>query len=48
MRSPALHFPDRAEVEAPLRDAGLGVDVRPLWGDTPFNSFLLVARRATR
>lgn len=45
MRSPALHFPDRAEVEAPLREAGLGVDVRPLWGDTPFNSFLLVARR---
>ena len=48
MRSPARHFPDRAEVEAPLRDAGLSVDVRPLWGDTPFNSFLLVARRATR
>lgn len=45
IRSPARHFPDRAEVEAPLREAGLVVEVKPLWGDTPFNSFLIVARR---
>ena len=45
MRSPARHFPGRAEVETPLRDAGLVVEVSPLWGDTPFNSFLIVARR---
>jgi SAM-dependent methyltransferase len=45
MRTPARHFPERAEVEAPLRDAGLVVEVAPLWGDTPFNSFLIVARR---
>lgn len=45
MRSPARHFPDRAEVETPLRAAGLEVEVKPLWGDTPFNSFLIVARR---
>lgn len=45
MTTPARHFPDRTEIEAPLRDAGLVVEVAPLWGDTPFNSFLIVARR---
>jgi SAM-dependent methyltransferase len=45
MRSPARHYPEQAEVEAPLRAAGLAVEVKPLWGDTPFNSFLIVARR---
>lgn len=45
MRSPARHYPDRAEIEAPLRAAGLVVDTRPLWGNTPFNSFMIVARR---
>jgi len=46
MRSPALHFPTRAEIEAPLREAGFAVDVEPLWGNTPFNSFVIAARRA--
>jgi len=45
MRSPALHYPARSEIEAPLLAAGLDVDVRPLWGRTPFNSFVIVARR---
>lgn len=45
MRSPARHFPDRADLEAPLRAAGLDIDVRPLWGSTPFNSYAIVARR---
>jgi len=45
MRSPARHYPRRAEIEDPLRAAGLDVQVRPLWGRTPFNSFVLVARR---
>ena len=45
MRSPALHFPRRDEVEEPLHAAGLSVEVRPLWGATPFNSFVIVARR---
>jgi len=45
MRSPALHYPVREEIEEPLRAAGLVVDVSPLWGNTPFNSFLIVARR---
>jgi SAM-dependent methyltransferase len=46
MRSPARYFPRRDEVEAPLRAAGLDVEVRPLWGRTPFNSFVIVARRS--
>lgn len=45
MRSPAVHYPARAEIEGPLREAGLATDVRPLWGNTPFNSFAVVARR---
>ena len=45
MRSPARHFPERNEIEAPLLSAGLCVEVRPLWGNTPFNSFMIIARR---
>lgn len=45
MRSPAKHYPLREEIERPLLDAGLVVDVQPLWGNTPFNSFVIVARR---
>jgi 2-polyprenyl-3-methyl-5-hydroxy-6-metoxy-1,4-benzoquinol methylase len=44
MRSPARHYPLREEIEGPLRAAGLDADVRPLWGNTPFNSFVMVAR----
>lgn len=45
MRSAARHYPTREEIEQPLRDAGLDVDVQPLWGKTPFNSFVAIARR---
>lgn len=48
MRSPALHYPGREEIVAPLLAAGLVVEVRPLWGSTPFNSFAIVARREVR
>jgi len=45
MRAAPRHYPLREEIEQPLRDAGLEVAVQPLWGRTPFNSFLAVARR---
>ena len=45
MRSPPRHYPDRDEIAAPLAAAGLSVEVHPLWGKTPFNSYLIVARR---
>lgn len=46
MQMPARHYPRRSEVEATLRDAGLHPQTRPLWGATPFASFLIVAQRA--
>jgi len=48
MRSPARHYPLREEIEGPLRAAGLDADVRPLWGNTPFNSFVVIATRRAR
>lgn len=46
MQMPARHFPNRADIEAPLLALGLAVEISPLWGRTPFASFLIVARRA--
>jgi len=46
MRSPVRHFPLQSELEAPLRELGFEIEVSPLWGRTPFNSYLIVARRA--
>ncbi len=40
------NIPTREEIAAPLRAAGFDVELRPLWGRTPFNSWLCVARRA--
>jgi 2-polyprenyl-3-methyl-5-hydroxy-6-metoxy-1,4-benzoquinol methylase len=45
MRYPATHYPERDEIEATLRATGLSTAVQPLWGGTPFNSYLFVARR---
>lgn len=45
MRYPATHYPERNEIEAPLRATGFATEVRPLWGRTPFNSYLFIARR---
>jgi hypothetical protein len=44
MRCATGHFPARDEIESPLREAGFDVRVKPLWGRTPFNSWLIVAR----
>lgn len=40
------NIPTREQIAAPLRAAGFDVELRPLWGRTPFNSWLCVARRA--
>jgi 2-polyprenyl-3-methyl-5-hydroxy-6-metoxy-1,4-benzoquinol methylase len=45
MRCATGHFPDRDEIESPLRAAGFEIRAAPLWGRTPFNSWLFVARR---
>ena len=38
-------FPTRERLQATLEAAGLRCDFRPLFGDTPFNNWLIVARR---
>ena len=48
MRCETGHFPTREEIESPLRAAGFAIDSAPLWGRTPFNSWLIVARRGDR
>jgi len=45
MRYPVTHYPERDEIEAPLRATGFTTEVKPLWGRTPFNSYLFIARR---
>ncbi|MDI3262485.1 MAG: class I SAM-dependent methyltransferase [Fulvimonas sp.] len=45
MRVRPTHYPAAEEIAAPLRAAGLHVHMEPLWGRTPFNSYLVVARR---
>jgi SAM-dependent methyltransferase len=45
MRTPVGHFPVQEDIERPLRAMGLHVRTEPLWGRTPFNSYLITARR---
>lgn len=45
IRGGAKHYPSAEELQAPLEAAGLEVKTGPLFGRTPFNSYLLVARR---
>jgi len=39
------NFPTREEIVVPLRQAGLDVQVSPMWGFTPFNSYLIICER---
>ncbi len=43
-RSPR-HHPSRAFIAATLLEAGLQAEFKPLWGATPFNNYLVVAKR---
>jgi SAM-dependent methyltransferase len=43
-RTGARHYPDADEIRAPLETLGLAVTTRPLYGHTPFNSHMIVAR----
>lgn len=45
MRTPVGHFPVQEDIEGPLRAMGFLVRTEPLWGRTPFNSYLITARR---
>ena len=41
----ARDYPSLADIVQPLEAAGLTAIVRPLWGATPYNSYLMVASR---
>jgi len=41
----AQHYPSADELLVPLEDAGLEVSIKPLRGRSPYNSYLIVARR---
>jgi 2-polyprenyl-3-methyl-5-hydroxy-6-metoxy-1,4-benzoquinol methylase len=45
MRVGATWYPSADEIRMPLQAAGLKVAIAPLWGFTPFNSYLVVAHR---
>ena len=40
----AVHYPTVDDTCAPFRARGFSCDVRPLWGRTPFNSYLFTFR----
>jgi SAM-dependent methyltransferase len=44
LRAERLNFPAREEITSPF--AGFTSDVKPLWGNTPFNNYLFVFRRS--
>lgn len=44
IRGGAQHYPDADELRAALDGAGLDVEIKPLRGRTPFNSYLIVGR----
>ena len=43
-KSGAVHYPTVEDTCAPFRERGFSCDVRPLWGRTPFNSYLFTFR----
>src|SRR5690606_6405880 len=45
MQETPKRYPTRASLESTLTGAGLAVDFRPLYGNTPFNNWLVVAQR---
>jgi len=44
MKSGAIHYPTIEEIVAPFHARGFTCEVRPLWGRTPFNSYLFILR----
>ncbi len=45
MQEVPKRYPTRAELESRLGAAGLSLDFRPLYGNTPFNNWLIVGTR---
>jgi 2-polyprenyl-3-methyl-5-hydroxy-6-metoxy-1,4-benzoquinol methylase len=45
MRAAPIHYPTRDFFRETLGAEGFSVEVRPFWGNTPFNNYLIVAKR---
>jgi 2-polyprenyl-3-methyl-5-hydroxy-6-metoxy-1,4-benzoquinol methylase len=45
MKSAPVHYPTEAFFREVLQAQGLVVEIRPFWGGTPFNNYLILARR---
>jgi SAM-dependent methyltransferase len=45
MRRERVNFPTRERLVSFFEERGFSAEVRPLWGKTPFNSYLFVFRR---
>jgi 2-polyprenyl-3-methyl-5-hydroxy-6-metoxy-1,4-benzoquinol methylase len=45
MKAAPVHYPTAAFFRSMLEKQGLEVDIRPFWGRTPFNNYLILARR---
>ncbi len=46
MKNRAVHYLSIEEIAAPFIKAGFQSEIRPLWGRTPFNSYLFLFERA--
>jgi 2-polyprenyl-3-methyl-5-hydroxy-6-metoxy-1,4-benzoquinol methylase len=45
MKAAPTRYPDAAQFQRVLTAVGLKVSIKPMWGSTPFNNFLIVAER---
>jgi len=45
MKAAPNHYPNKEFFRKVLTDEGLAVEIKPLWGNTPFNNYLIVAER---
>ena len=45
MKAAPIHYPTAETFQSVLGEAGLTVEVRPFWGKTPFNNYLIVATK---
>ena len=45
MKSAPIHYPTAEFFRSVLEEEGLEVEIRPFWGKTPFNNYLILAQR---
>ena len=45
IRVPTRHYPSAEDIHGVLAGSGLSVSIAPLWGRTPFNSYMIRGRR---